>query len=95
MKQLIYSSTAAFLAHYHVLSKAANEPGNIPFSPQDRKILEGMRQLMERLSPRERELLPADTNNHERSHSSEERRRRERALLKLHRLLVANRVVSG
>ncbi|HJU10712.1 MAG TPA: hypothetical protein VJ728_07540 [Candidatus Binataceae bacterium] len=95
MKELTYSSTAAFLAHYHVLSKAASTSGSTYFSTQDRKTLEGLRHWIELLSPHERELLVTDNDNHERCRSSEQRRRRERALLKLHRILVANEVVSG
>jgi len=96
MKQLAYSSTAAFLAHYRVLSNAAAEHGSsYPLSPQEREILEATRQLMETLTPEERTILLADAAGDETCVSGEEQRRCERAQLKLRRLLLTKGVIRG
>lgn len=96
MKQLAYSSTAAFLAYYRVLSNAAAERvGTDPLSEQEQEILEAMRHLMEMLTPEERTILLADAAGDKTCVSGEERRRRERAQLKLRRLLLTNGVVRG
>jgi hypothetical protein len=97
MKQLAYSSTAAFLAHFRVLSNAAAGHGdNYPLSAQERGTLDEMHHLMEALTPEECAILPADTASGERKCvSGEERRRRERAELRLRRLLVTKGIVHG
>jgi len=96
MKQLVYSSAAAFLAYYRVLSNAAAERvGTDSLSAQEHEILEAMRHLMEMLTPEERTILLADAAGDEKGVSGEERRRRERAQLKLRRLLQTSGVVRG
>jgi hypothetical protein len=97
MKQLAYSSTAAFLAHYRVLSNAAiGRSDTYPLSAQDRETLEEMHHLMEALTPEECAILLADAaSGEQRWVSGEERRRRERAELKLRRLLLTKGVVRG
>jgi len=97
MKQLAYSSTAAFLAHFRVLSNAAAGRGDTyPLSTQDRKTLDEMHHLIETLTLEECAILLADTASGERRcESGEERRRRERAELKLRRLLLTKGVVHG
>ena len=97
MKQLAYSSTAAFLAHYRVLSNAATGHGDTyPLSAQDHEALDQMHHLMKALTPEECAILIADTASGERrSVSGEERRRRERAELRLRRLLLTKGVVRG
>ena len=95
MKQLAYSSTAAFLAHFRVLSNAAAGHGdNCPLSAQERETLDEMHHLMEALTLEECAILLADTaSGEQRCGSGEERRRRERAELRLRRLLLAKGVV--
>jgi hypothetical protein len=97
MKQLAYSSTAAFLAHYRVLSNAALGRGDTyPLSAQDNETLDEMRHMMEALTPEESAILIADAaSGEQRWLSGEERRRRERAELKLRRLLLTKGVVRG
>ena len=96
MKPLAYSSTAAFLAHYRVLSNAAAEGGGTyPLSAQDQQILEATRQLMETLTPEERTILLAHAAADETCVSGEGRRRHERAQLKLRRLLLTKGVIRG
>jgi hypothetical protein len=97
MKQLAYSSTAAFLAHYRLLSNAADGRGAAyPLSSQDQETLKAMGKLMEALSPEERTVLLNDgTTDYEECASSEERRRQERARLKLRQLLVNKGVLRA
>jgi hypothetical protein len=97
MKQVPYSSTIAFLAHYRVLSNAATgRSDTYQLSAQDRETLDEMDHLMEALTAKERTVLLADIASGERtSVSGEERRRRERAELKLRRLLLTKAVVRG
>jgi hypothetical protein len=93
MMELIYSSTAAFLAHFRVLSNAAGRGGdNYPLSAREHATLDAMHHLMEALTPEERATVLADIASKERE-SGEERRRYERAQLRLRRLLLANGVV--
>jgi hypothetical protein len=94
MKELAYSSTAAFLAHYRILSRAAAEPGGtFPLSTQDQAVLDAAREMMEALTPEERILVADAATGDEKCVPGEERRRRERAQLKLHRLLVAKGIM--
>jgi len=95
LKQLAYSSTAAFLAHYRALSNAAAKPnGKHPLTTPERETLAAMQSLMEALAPDERTLLLADAvNDQRRCRSNEETRRRERAEHKLRRLLQTNGVL--
>lgn len=95
MEQLAYSSTAAFLAHRRILGEAATAPdGTFPFSLRDRQILEAMNQLMESLEPEDRGILVGDAaGGHREQLSGEDRRRWERAELKLRRLLLARGVL--
>src|SRR5262249_8520297 len=97
MKQLAYSSTAAFLAHYRVLSNAEIAGGDsYPLSSQDHETLDAMGNLIEVFTPEERAILMAGAQGGEgRCASGEERRRRERAELKLRRLLVTKGVVRA
>ena len=97
MKQLAYSSTVAFLAYYLALSTAASESGGaFPVSSQDRATLDAMHQLMEGLTPEERTVLLGEAaGSAAKCSSSADRRRRQRAHLKLHRLLVAREILSG
>jgi len=89
VKQLAYSSMAAFLAHHRVLrDAAAGLAGTYPLSAQDHKILDEMQQLMETLTPEERAILIADAASTEgKCVSAEKRRQHARAELKLRRLL--------
>jgi hypothetical protein len=91
MEQLAYSSTAAFLAHYRMLTKAANDRGGVrPLSAREHEMLNDMHHLIEALTAPERDILLADlATDDERQASGEERRRRERAELKLRRLLLS------
>ena len=67
MKQLAYSSTAAFLAHYKVLSNGAAERGdNCPLSAHERETLDEMHHLMEALTLEECAILLADKASGER-----------------------------
>ena len=95
LKQLAYSSMAAFLAHYRALSNAATESnGKHPLTTAERETLAAMQSLMEALAPDERTLLLADAvNDQRRCRSNEETRRRERAEHKLRRLLQTNAVL--
>jgi len=95
MKQLAYSSTTAFLAHYRLLSNAATGRGGIDqLSAHDNETLDAMQLLMEALTPEERSLLLADTASTDgKCVPSETRRQQERAQLKLRRLLLTKGVV--
>jgi len=78
-----YSSTAAFLAHYSVLSANAASLG-----PDDTAQLEAMRKAFESLEPWERETLISDD-------SAVPARRRERAERDLRRTLIELRMLSS
>ena len=94
MKQLAYSSTTAFLAHYRLLSSAATGRGGIDqLSAQDNETLDAMQLLMEALTPEERSLLLADRASTDGKCVPSETRRQERAQLKLRRLLLTKGVV--
>jgi hypothetical protein len=97
MEQLTYSSTAAFLAHYRILNSAGMKRGNTrSLAAPECEILEAMNQVMEALTPEERAVLLADvTGAAEHGSSSEEGRRRERAQLKLRRLLLTRGILRG
>jgi predicted ArsR family transcriptional regulator len=97
MKQLAYSSIAAFLAHYRALRDAAGKRDNKRLlSTEERDMLAAMETLIEPLRPEERALLLADDANGEGWRASnEERRRRQRAELKLRRLLLAKGILRG
>jgi hypothetical protein len=97
MKQLAYSSSAAFLAHYRALSDAAaGRDGTPALSVRDHETLEAMEQLLEVLKPDERTMLAADAaSGDDKRVSDEEWRRRERAHLKLRRLLLTKGVLRG
>jgi hypothetical protein len=97
MKELAYSSTAAFLAHYRSLSNAAAKRDcTYPLSKLDQEVLEAVRAVMEALTPEERTILVADAvADDAKCLSGEERRRRERAQLKLQRLLLARRILRA
>jgi hypothetical protein len=97
MKPLEYSSAAAFVAHYRILSNAAAHGDNAyPLSARDNEILNAMNRLMEMLSPEERVDVLADTESGDGSlTSAEQRRRRERTRLRLRRLLAENGIVRG
>ena len=93
MEQLVYSSTAAFLAHYRTLSNAATDRGGVPsLSTREHEILNAMHHVMEALTPEERGSLVADAANGDQK-SSEQRRRRQRVQLKLRRILRSKGVV--
>jgi hypothetical protein len=90
MKQLTYSSTAAFLAHYRILSNSSTISG------QDRETLELMHQLMDALTSDERDALRFGTVSTDgKIIAGPEFRRQQRARLKLQRLLLAEGVVRG
>jgi hypothetical protein len=97
MKLLAYSSTAAFLAHYQVLSNVSGVRGDgNPLSPEEHATLDEMNNLMASLTPKERSILLSDrASAGAKWDSGEERRRRERAELKLHRLLLRDGVLHG
>jgi hypothetical protein len=97
MKPLEYSSAAAFVAHYRLLSNAAaHGESTYPLSARDREMLNAMDRLMEMLTPEERIDMVADTENADGEFvSAEHRRRRERTRLKLRRLLAANGIVRS
>jgi hypothetical protein len=96
MKELAYSSTAAFLAHYRVLDNTAEgRPHTHPLSAEEHQTLSAMRQVLEALTPEDRRILFSDKGADTTSLSTEERRRRERAHLKLNRLLVSKGIVRG
>jgi len=95
MKQFAYTSTTAFLAHHKVLSDAATGRGDThPLSAEDNGTLDEMQHLLAALTPEERTILFTDQVNGGRI-SGEQRRRRERAQLKLHRLLMTKGVLRG
>lgn len=95
MEQLAYSSAAAFLAHYGMLKNAAADRGGIdPLSKRDAETLAAMEHVMEALTPEECAALLADTAaGNEKSASSEELRRRQRAQIKLRRILLSKGIV--
>lgn len=98
MKQLAYYSTAAFLGHYRVLSKAASESGGTyPMSAQDHETLEAMDQLMKALTSEECASLHANRASEFEKIAPDEPDLglRERAQRKLHRLLVTKGIVHG
>jgi hypothetical protein len=97
MKQLSYSSITSFLAHYRILSNAANRSrASYPLSAQDRQILDEMRRLINALPSEEcAALMNEAAEDGQRMLSGEERRRRERAELKLHQLLLRRGIVRG
>jgi hypothetical protein len=98
MKELYYSSTAAFLAHYRVLTAAAGGPGAHQLPVQDRETLDAMTHLMETLAPQERTILLAGTPAEFEEivgPDGSEVRRRERARRRLSRLLLTKGIVRG
>ena len=96
MEQLAYSSTAAFLAHYRILSNAATDRDRIdPLSKREAEMLAAMRRVMEALPPNERAALLADAAGNEKHVSGEERRRSQRAQFKLRRILLNKGVVRN
>ena len=96
MEQLAYSSITAFLAHYRSLSNAAIERGGINQLPErEAEILTAMQHVMKALTPEERTALVADAAGDEKRASGEERRRCERALLKLRRILLSQGIVRS
>ena len=91
-----YSSTTAFLAHYLVLSKAAGGSGDsYPLSAEDHETLDQMRHFMEAFTAEECAIMMKDAASAQSLVAGEDRRRRERAELKLHRLLLRGGVVRG
>jgi len=93
MKQLAYSSGAAFLAHYWALTNA-RAGGLVAFSTEDRETLDVMCQLVKALTSEERTILLADpAGDDSEAKPGAIRRRRERAQLKLRRLLLAAGIV--
>ena len=97
MNQLSYCSVTAFLAHYQALDNAASGRGAAsPLSALDRETLRAMSSVMQALTAEERSLLldvgPAPQ---QRELSGAERRRRERAEHKLHRLLSQSGIVRS
>jgi hypothetical protein len=96
MEQLAYSSITAFLAHYATLSSAATDRGGINRLPErEAEILIAMQHVMEALTPEERTVLMADAARDEKRAAGEERRRCERALLKLRRILLSKGIVRS
>jgi len=94
MKQLTYSSTAAFLAHYRILRDAGRDGRKDALPAQDGETLRAMQQLMHELKPEERNhLLSVDGGA--KDFAGEERRRQERAQLKLRHLLTARGVLRS
>jgi hypothetical protein len=97
MTQLAYSSTEAFIAHLRIMSNAGSGgSGSYPLSAQDQETLKTMHQLLGSLSPEERAILLDDTASTDgKGASGKDRRRRERAQHKLHRLLLSKGVLRG
>ncbi len=97
MRQLAYSSMAAFLAHYRALNEAAGEHGGTrPLSADEHETLAAMRPLIEALTPEERASLVAYAAGGELNRaSSEKSRRRERAETKLRGILLAQGALRG
>jgi hypothetical protein len=96
MERLAYSSTAAFLAHYRILSNAAaDDSGIYPLSKREAELLTSMRHVMEALTPEERSVLVNYAAGNEQWTSGEERRRYERAQLKARRILLSKGIVQG
>ncbi len=95
MEQLAYSSTAAFLAHFRILRDTVDRRGGDVLSPQDRETLGLMHQVLEPLTPDERAVLLVDTSDNQPGASGQERRRQERARLKLRRLLLTREIVRS
>lgn len=103
-----YSSISAFLAHYRALSGAARRPADAvaPLNPEERTSLAEMERLMGELAPAERDLLAeAEAGAADASKTasvapasaaaSALRRRRDRAELKLARVLAAHGILTG
>ena len=84
MAPLKYSSVAAFLAHLSALERAS------PHTEDDERILTVMRGLLAELSSDEREALGDDS-----SASAAQRRHRERAELKLNRILTSRGLLAS
>lgn len=92
MNPHVYSSLAAFLAHYHLLS-AAGRSSATSLSMDESNLLAAMDQALAALTADERAAIVADrTRNHATSAAN---RRRARAELKLRRLLAAGGLLQG
>ena len=91
MKHRAYSSLAAFLTHYRMLSAAARSGDAQPatLSGGERELLTAMEDALAALSPEERRALLAQ------SAESAVARRRVRAELKLQRVLFAHALLQG
>jgi hypothetical protein len=83
-----YSSLAALLAHYRILSAAAGRDA-AAFTPDERATLTAIERALAELCPADRSALLAPASD------SATARRRERAELKLRRLLNANGLLAG
>jgi hypothetical protein len=78
-----YSSIAAFLAHLHALRAVPSR------TPDDDRLLNAMTDTLAVLSVPERNAIVNEASD------SASRRRRERAMLKLHRELPARGMLAG
>jgi hypothetical protein len=87
---LAYSSTVAFLAHYRVLTNAFAEGG---LRNEEYDLFQKMNQVVASLPREERALLFTDPDDA--SSAPGQARRRERAHLRLRRLLESKGVVRG
>ncbi|HUO05793.1 MAG TPA: hypothetical protein VMU16_11410 [Candidatus Binataceae bacterium] len=77
-----YSSLAAFLAHYHALKCSTRKP-------DDEQLFTSISAIIDALDPVDREALDSDVDD------GAARRHRDRAELKLLRLLAARGIVTG
>jgi hypothetical protein len=94
VKPLVYSSMAAFLAHYRSLSQAASAPNaENAVSADERETLSSMRSLIEPLTAEEKRLLDAADSGV--NHTSADERRRHRTELKLRRILTEKGILRG
>ena len=79
MTRQVYSSLAAFIAHWQALARTPSKLG-----PHENELLAAIEKLTDTLTPAERETLNVSSNQ-----SGTEVRRRERIELKLRRMLLA------
>ncbi len=91
MKLPVYSSLAAFLAHYRALGTDRSTLGRT-LSAQENEYLGEMERLLASLGPDERAALQADSSL---TAGGNAERRRARAELKLRRELISKGILAG
>ena len=90
MKPLAYSSMEAFVAHYRILRELSRSAGDSrALNDSERGALAAMERLAQFLSPAERDAL------FDSAPDGEIARRRQRAELKLRRVLMARGILQG